>query len=700
MNPIAARAFPVRASSSPRRLSIAIVSFELVGFWKNGGIGTVSTGLAELLSAAGHQVTVAFTRADMLTREEFDRAAQRYTAQGITVVGLRRAELPPLCGPLEGFTGWERYAADWFLSQHAFDVVHASEHLGELLYALAKKSVGLAFPETQFWVGCHGPSHWVIQANGDAVRDAFWLWTDASERFCIEYSDVVWAPNDYILNWMANDGFRLPAERCFKQPYRIPNDLGEVGSRDPEAHKTRREVTELVFFGRLEPRKGIKLFLEALAAIRARLQSVQVTFMGRLGSLDGRPADKLIAERSAALGISWQILSDFDRHEAYEYVTKPGRLVVMAAPVDNSPCAVYELLEIRAHFIACRGGGVPDLIAPESQEDVLFDYTLQSITERITDCLVHGSIAPLPAFDRSWIEMAWLAAHEMIPETCSSPPPVRAKVPDTILAAVLHDGNLAALEATVVALRRCACPRVEVILAISDRRAVLPGDAFPELARFSVDETGPASLLRALADRGLPVLVLREGAHLDAASVARLALAGASADAVVPFAEMRRPDGGLAIEPTLSGSEPWSLLYGTARIGGLLSAFAISQICEMPLPGSNILIWFDAAVAAGLTVMPLAEPLLNGCDVDQTTHSGPDERARVTFWTERMAPSQRLLMEAAYGFLAPSPHEITSPPVAASTSSIPLAERRAGSDRRPARLGGALRSLFGRNRAI
>jgi hypothetical protein len=53
-------AFP-RSAAPASRLRVCIMTFELLGFWRNGGIGTVSTGLAELLASAGHDVTVAYT---------------------------------------------------------------------------------------------------------------------------------------------------------------------------------------------------------------------------------------------------------------------------------------------------------------------------------------------------------------------------------------------------------------------------------------------------------------------------------------------------------------------------------------------------------------------------------------------------------------------------------------------------------------
>ena len=572
--------------------------------------------------------------------------------------------MPSTCGPLAGFTGWERFAAYHFLSRSRFDIVHASEHLGELFYCIAAKRLGIAFAGTEFWIGCHGPSHWVIEANDDVVHDPFWIWTDATERFCVAYADLVWAPSRYMLGWLRENGFASPPARTFLQQYHIPNDLSPVRDRPVAPNGTRQRVNELVFFGRLETRKGIKLFLDALAALGPDLAGRRVTFMGRVGVVDGEPADAFVARRAASLGVEWQILSNLDRLQAYHYVAEPGRLVVAAAPVDNSPCAVYELLEVQAHLIACNGGGVPELIAPEWHPDVLFDYSLPSILERLRHCLRHGSVAPIPAVDRAAVETAWAEAHLALAPAMA---PLLPEVPaEPVLGVVLHDGDLSALAATVAALRTCSSALTELVLVQSDRRGPLSPAVFPSLKRLALDAIGMRGVLEALAARGAPAIVLRAGTTLELSALTRLRRAGRAADAVVPFSLI----GGArdaSTELSLTGCEAWGILYGTARIGGLLSASALRRlVAAEPPPGSNILLWFDQALAEGCSVLPLPEPLLDGRGVDLDTHYVQDERARMTLWVGRVPVSQRMLVEAAYGGVVRTGFSMDAPDQASS----------------------------------
>jgi glycosyltransferase involved in cell wall biosynthesis len=646
------RYFPSTSDMPVRKLRICIVTFELLGFWKNGGIGTVSTGLAELLAAAGHNVTVAYTRSDMLTPAEFEIASRRYTAQGITIVPIRRGNLPPLTGPLEGFTGWERYGVYQWLIGQLFDVVHGSEHLGELFYCITAKSIGLAFHNTQFWIGCHGSTQWVLDASNEFVTEPFWIWADAAEQAVICGADLLWVPSRYLISWMRREGFELPDGHTFQQVYRIPDDLGGIGKRDrgSGASLTYAKVNELVFFGRLETRKGIKLFVEALGALSDRLEGVSVTLMGRVGQIDGRPADVFIEERLRDLPICWRLETGFDRREAYEYVTAPGRLAVVASQFDNSPCAVYELLEVEARFIACRSGGIPELIHPNCHAEVLFEYTLESIVSRLQHILGHGAICPVPAVSRKEAEAAWRAAQLVLSTefaaTAVTPSVLHG---ERIAAAILFDGQTSTLHETIESLNASGSVE-EIFIITSDRRAILSREAADGFVRLSLDHFGHSGVARRLAVLKKPVVILRAGAVVDQLSLVRLRDAIVAADAVVPFATAVGLNGRNAVEPHLAGSRTWSFIYGAAKAGAIVSTGLLSFIAarKEDLPGTNILGWLDAAVLAGRKVEPLAEPLINGGRVDHHMHFAADERARLSLCIGEHEIHDRLIAQVAY----------------------------------------------------
>lgn len=655
------------APAAARPPSVCIVTFEFVGLYKNGGIGTVSTGLAEILAQHGHDVTVAFTRPELLSPAEFEAATAACAAKGITLVPLHRTASPDLHGPLGGFTCWERVAVYRWLRDRRFDIVHFSEHLGEAFYCLAARRLGLGFHDTEFWIGCHGPSQWVIESNEDIVRDMFWAYADHAERFSIANADVVWAPSRYLLNWMWNNGYAFPARTVF-QRYVVPDDLDGIGWRAGDAVPPDGPAQELVLFGRLETRKGVKLFCQAIDRLADRLAGRSVTFMGRIGVVDNRPADVYIRERAAHWPFEWRIIDNFGRHEAYRYVTQPGRLAVLASPVDNSPCAVYELLEVRAAFIACNSGGIPELIDPASHADTLFDYTLASLTARLEQALEGGAPRPQPAVSRSDNKARLIAAHGRVRPLTGPGPAAAAAAPLT--AVVMYEGDAAALARTAAAL--AASPlATRLVVVETDRRGGLSGVP-PQTGipteTLNLDVLDHAGVMAALLDgdaRGF--LVLRAGVRLTPEGVETLArgLAAPGVAGIVPFSTLS-PDG---VRPVLSGDMTYGLFEGTAASGGVLSRAALETLAAgRPMSGTNPLLWFDAAALAGLNILPLAEPLLDESEMPADAFRRVDDRTRLSLYGASGDSRARFIFEAAFGALASPP---PPPPPAPSPAPAP-----------------------------
>jgi glycosyltransferase involved in cell wall biosynthesis len=78
---------------------------------------------------------------------------------------------------------------------------------------------------------------------------------------------------------MQQNGWELP-QRTYVAPYVLPQGLL---SEKPAPRPGRNEIREIVFFGRLEIRKGLKLFCDALdelCADRAN-RKFEVTFLGK-----------------------------------------------------------------------------------------------------------------------------------------------------------------------------------------------------------------------------------------------------------------------------------------------------------------------------------------------------------------------------------------------------------------------------------
>jgi O-antigen biosynthesis protein len=151
--------------------------------------------------------------------------------------------------------------------QDDFDIIHFPECQGLGFYSLLAKRQGLAFSRPAFVISTHGPTFWVKEGSQDYIRNLGELDIDYMERVSVSAADYVVSPSQYLLGWMQNNGWEL-SEKTYVAPYVLPES---IRAADPSALPKKHEIREIVFFGRLEIRKGLKLFCDSIMIfVRAR----------------------------------------------------------------------------------------------------------------------------------------------------------------------------------------------------------------------------------------------------------------------------------------------------------------------------------------------------------------------------------------------------------------------------------------------
>ncbi|GAQ86323.1 hypothetical protein KFL_002820190 [Klebsormidium nitens] len=247
-----------------RKLQVCFVTNEVAGPITNGGIGTAFTTMAYSLAERGHQVTILFTMGKVSMRGTFQEWVLHYAKAGIALLGLQR---PPPGTHHVPKALIESHEVLRFLRERSFDVVHFPDYQGAGYYSVLAKKQGLALKGTALVVGVHGPSFWAKKAgNGEPITAVRSLEGNFMEQRAVALADYVVAPSQYILQWMESEGWQLDLERTFVQPNLLPKT---DWSPDHTRGKPRSSLTvfELVFFGRLETRKGAVTFCDAIDEI-------------------------------------------------------------------------------------------------------------------------------------------------------------------------------------------------------------------------------------------------------------------------------------------------------------------------------------------------------------------------------------------------------------------------------------------------
>jgi glycosyltransferase involved in cell wall biosynthesis len=629
--------------------SVCIVTSEIIGPFKNGGIGTAMTGLAELLAAEGMHVTVLYTGAIWSPDIGIGAWRKRYAERGIELVALTIDDLKTVAGPLKdrGFcVPWLVYR---YLAGRPFDVIHFNDCAGDGSLSLAAKTLGLAFADSLLVVALHSPSRWVLELNQTLPTSIVLAAYHYAEQLTVTCADLVWSPSRYLLDWAAANGFDFPPQ-TFIQQYAIP--LPAVAATT----KSGAAITELVFFGRLEERKGLRLFCNALHLVRDELarRGIRVIFLGKPERCAGMHSLDYIARRSAAWPFPVQTLTDLGQPEALRYLLDGGKLAVMASPVDNSPCTVYEALALGIPFLAARTGGIPELIDEADREQVLFHHSTEALASALIQALdrsiEHGGRIARPAVSQADSRRNWTSMHThwrtlLPPRTATAAPTFR-------VAAIIEHHEGARLDRTLDSLGTCAS--IQRFVVLNRGGETLP---LPTVDLLAADLDGVEDALTAIAEDA--VLLIHSG----------VAVVPAAFDAMVAALESTQVDGLLpatrivdsnpahasahheTFVPPLGGSAVFGFFEGVTFTGAMLmrhSALTAARAGRPLVMESPFLGLADLAVSRSNRIWPYPEPLLERTDdcVFRVKGSLP---ARVAAYGEASAVDRYYMLAMGYG---------------------------------------------------
>jgi O-antigen biosynthesis protein len=458
------------AARGSRLSRVCIATWEIEGPSRNAGIGTAYTSLADALKRAGHDVTILFllgchpTDGNMIDWVDYYR-----TEKGMKLIPLPMAHEPRIHAAWASSVSYHTYV--WLKEhQYEFDVIHFPECQGLAFYSLLAKRQGLAFDDTIFVVSTHGPTLWVKEGSQDYLRNLGELEIDFMERTSVSAADVVVSPSQYLLAWMQQNGWELP-QRTYVAPYVLPQGLV---SEEPVPGRRSNKIDEIVFFGRLEIRKGLKLFCDALDELCADRpdREFEVAFLGKETQLYGRSSIGYISDRSKAWSVPWHIVSNKYQKAAIEYLKGAGRLAVISSLSDNFPNTVLECVGAGIPLLASNVGGIPEIIDSADRKNVCFEPRPDVLAERIRSALEQGAVSARPSASFADTERSWVHWHAGLSNRTKNQLPVRNDRPTSresifplVSVCFVYNVREKGAAATLASLRQQDYPHLEIILA-------------------------------------------------------------------------------------------------------------------------------------------------------------------------------------------------------------------------------------------
>ena len=474
------------SGGSPRRICIA--TWEIEGPSRNAGIGSAYTSLADALKRAGHDVTILFLLGCHPTDGNIIDWVEHYKAKkGMQLIPLPMAHHPRIHAAWASSVSYHTYV--WLKAhQYDFDIIHFPECQGLGFYSLLARRQGLAFRDCTFVIGTHGPTLWVKEGSQDYVRNLGELEIDYMERMSVSAADVVVSPSQYLLGWMRQHGWQLP-DRTYVTPYVLP-EVAASQNVDPRAKSAIREI---IFFGRLEIRKGLKLFCDALDELCARPGGpvFEVSFLGKETQIYGRSSIGYISDRSKKWSIPWHLVANKNQAAALEYLRVPGRMAVVPSLADNFPNTVLECIGAGVPLLSTNVGGIPEIVAAADRESVCCEPTPDVLADRIRTVLQQGASSVRPSVSFADAERKWVRWHDSLgnraplgPSASQSMPLRRESVFPQVSVCFAHNVRDGGAADTLDSLKQQDYPHLEIILAECGTNSASPSGSLKEVEKF------------------------------------------------------------------------------------------------------------------------------------------------------------------------------------------------------------------------
>jgi glycosyltransferase involved in cell wall biosynthesis len=427
-------------------VKIAIATFEFEGLTRNGGIGTAFRKLAELLARNGHSVTAIFMPFNwphVLKKNQKSIKAEFKKLKRLKIeVIMPELEAPYFHALHDPYPVTRSFLMYKTLRSQAFDVVHACDNVGLIYFALLAKRTGLAFEKTKFVIGTHGCPVWASEANGVFSEGSTLV--SQYDHLSIAMADHVVSPSRYMLEFRKRKGWPAAVRSTLiANANELTRTTGTFKKRVADAKRK-----SLVFFGRLERRKGIFLFARALELMLDQNPDIgadiplDICFIGSARDSAGDLAFSQISEALVRFKKRIYIRSfvDFSSEQCLDFIQKnKNHLVCMPSLVDNLPYVIMEAIERKFDFIASKSGGQAEMIDRDDQKNVLCNPSPKDWAAKMAERLKAPRIEVRPSknmlsANRDWLEFHKQLKREIMRSPTSSQTPSQKATPKVTIA--------------------------------------------------------------------------------------------------------------------------------------------------------------------------------------------------------------------------------------------------------------------------
>jgi glycogen(starch) synthase len=347
-------------------MNICLVSSEYPPERHVGGIGTYTYNVARSLAKIGHEVHVVTSTRGV----PGSQMVEGVHVHRILDVRVRPQELRLLYYA-------HKVAKTIAGIQHEFDIVQASEFRGEaLVHAMRKRSPLVTRLATPFYLTER------LNGRGSGASRPVWNWMERSQTV---RSDGVLSSTRVLARTVEQE-WRMDPSRVEVIPNSVDVErirrLGTAG----EVPAALRDGEYLIYFGRLEERKGVHILADALQPVLENFPNLRMVFVGGDSGYRGTPMRDHIVERIAGRKANLVFFDNLAQEELFPLV-RHAKMVVLPSLWEAFGFVCVEAMALGRPVVASSGSGFEEIIQDGVSGHLVPPGNATALAEKITACL-------------------------------------------------------------------------------------------------------------------------------------------------------------------------------------------------------------------------------------------------------------------------------------------------------------------------